>query len=56
MFTWISENIGAICICTVLLVVVIAIIHSMIKSRKKGKGSCSGNCGCCPMGGHCHDD
>ena len=56
MFTWIAENIGAICVCAVLLLIVGAIVYSMVRNRKKGRGSCGGNCSCCAMGCSCHKE
>ncbi len=56
MFTWISNNIGTIIICAVLIAIVTAIIVSMIKKKKQGKSvvcSC-GNCKHCAMSGSCH--
>ncbi len=52
---WISENLSTIVICVVLAVIVIGIVMSMLKSRKNGKCSCGNDCGCCPMGGSCHN-
>ena len=56
MFAWIAENIGAICVCAVLLLIVGAIVYSMIRNKKKGRGSCGGNCGSCSMGCSCHKE
>ena len=61
MFTWISNNIGTIIICAVLIAIVAAtivaaIIFSMIKKKKQGKSvvcNC-GNCKHCAMSGSCH--
>ena len=56
MFTWISNNIGTIITCAVLIAIVTAIIVSMIKKKKQGQSvvcSC-GNCKHCAMSGSCH--
>lgn len=56
MFTWISNNIGTIIICAVLIAIVTTIIVSIIKKKKQGKSvvcSC-GNCKHCAMSGSCH--
>ena len=45
--SWLSENIGTIIICAVLVVIVAAVIRSMIKSKRTGKYCCGGNCSCC---------
>lgn len=55
MLLWISANIGTILISLALLAIVAAIIMVMRKDKKKGKSSCGGNCGHCPMGGSCHN-
>ena len=54
MLSWIVNNIATILISLVLVAGVTAIILSIVKDKKKGKSSCGGNCGCCPMGGSCH--
>lgn len=53
MLTWITNNIGTIIICAVLIAIVTAIIISMVKNKRRGK---SASCGCanCPMSGDCH--
>lgn len=56
MFTWISNNIGTIIICAVLIAIVTAIIVSMVRKKKQGKSvvcNC-GNCKDCAMSGSCH--
>ena len=57
MWNWITDNIGTILICLVLIAIVSAIIISMVKKKKAGKSMvCScGNCKTCPMGGSCHN-
>ena len=54
MLEWIIHNIATILISLVLAGGVAAIVIGMLKDKKKGKSSCGGNCGCCPMGGSCH--
>ncbi len=54
MFTWIAENLPTIGISAVVLAVVCLAVLSLVHDKKKGKSSCGGNCGCCPMGGSCH--
>lgn len=54
MFAWISENIGTIFICLVLIVIVAAIIRSLIRDKKRGKSSCGAGCAHCAMSGSCH--
>lgn len=56
MLEWISENIGTIIICTVLVAAVAAIIISMVRNKKKGKTSCGCGCSKCPMSGSCHSE
>ena len=56
MFAWITNNIGTIIICAVLIAIVTAIIVSMVRKKKAGKSvvySC-GNCKGCAMSGSCH--
>ena len=54
MLQWISNNIGTIVVCVVLLAVVILIARSLIKQKKQGKSSCGNNCAHCAMHGSCH--
>ena len=58
MFTWISDNIGTIAVCTLLLAIVTGIIIYLIKNKKAGKNSCNCGCGCnhCAMKDSCHPD
>ncbi len=51
---WILENGVTILICLALLLIVTAITIGLVRDRKKGRSSCGGNCGSCPMGGSCH--
>ncbi|MBR6950298.1 MAG: FeoB-associated Cys-rich membrane protein [Oscillospiraceae bacterium] len=54
MFTWIAANVGTILITLVLAGVVAAVVTVLIRDRKKGRSSCGGNCGHCPMNcSHC---
>ncbi len=56
MLTWITNNIGTIIVCAVLLAIVTAIIIYLVKNKKAGKNSCSCGCGCthCAMKDSCH--
>ena len=55
MLAWLSENLATIIICVVLAAIVSAIIVYLVENKKKGKSSCGGNCGHCPMAGKCHE-
>ena len=55
MLSWITAHMGTILICAILAVMVACIIALMVRDKKKGKSSCGGNCGHCPMGGSCHN-
>lgn len=54
MLAWVMENRGNIVICTVLVLLVVGVIRSMIRSKKKGKTSCGCGCSNCAMSGLCH--
>lgn len=54
MFVWLSQYIGTIIICLILITVFGLLIWSMIRDKKKGKSSCGGSCSSCAMGCHCH--
>ena len=53
MFQGIIENAGTIIVSLALAGLVALIILRLRKDKKRGKCSCSGNCGCCPMAGSC---
>lgn len=53
MLLWITANLGNIAVCTVLIVIVAAIIRGQLPSKKKGKSSCSCGCAGCSMAGKC---
>lgn len=54
MLDWIVQNMATIVVCIGLLLLVVGIILTMIRDRKKGKSSCGGRCIGCPMKGTCH--
>lgn len=54
MLSWISANIATILISLALIAMVVGIVIVMRKDKKKGKSSCGGSCGHCPMVGKCH--
>lgn len=54
MLTWIMGNMATIIISGVLMIMVMAVIASMIRSKKKGKSSCGCGCAGCAMNGACH--
>lgn len=54
MPAWLTQNIGTILICAVLVAFFALLIWSLIRDRKKGKSSCCGGCAGCAMAGHCH--
>lgn len=56
MFAWILGNMATIIICAVLIGIVVAIIVSMVKNKRRGKSSCGCGCANCPMSGSCHQD
>lgn len=53
MLAWIAENLATIIISLALIGLVAGIIIVIIKDKKKGKSTCGGSCGHCPMGGCC---
>lgn len=56
MLQWLSQNIGTIAVCAVLLAVITAIIIYLIRNKKQGKNSCNCGYGCtnCAMKDTCH--
>ena len=56
MISWITGNIGTIIITLLLILIVVGIIISMIKDKKRGISSCGGNCAHCNMCTACRQD
>ena len=54
MLQGIAENAGTIVVSLLLTGIVVLIVLKLRRDRKKGKCSCGGQCGCCPMAGSCH--
>lgn len=56
MMAWITNNIGTIVICAVLIAIVAAVIISMIRKKRAGKSLVCGcpSCKGCAMSGQCH--
>ena len=54
MLNVIMGNLGTILVTLILIGVVILIVSTLRRDRKRGKSSCGANCGCCPMYGTCH--
>ena len=54
MIQKIAENAGTIAVTLILIGIVAAALLSLRRDRKRGKSSCGGSCGCCPMSGSCH--
>lgn len=56
MLEWIYSNLSVIIICVVVFTVIILDIIYLIRTKKKGKSLCGGNCSGCAMCGECHSD
>ncbi len=54
MLRWFTDNAGTVVVTLVLIALVAGIVRLLIRDKKKGKTSCGGKCGCCPMSGACH--
>ncbi len=54
MIQGIAENAGTIAVSLLLAGLVTLIAVRLRKDRKRGKFSCGGGCGGCPMAGTCH--
>ena len=56
MFQGIAENAGTIVVSLAVAGMAAAAIIQLRRDRKRGKSSCGGSCGCCPMVGKCHGE
>ena len=55
MLAWFAENLATILVGFVVFALLFAVAAGMIRSRKKGKSSCScGGCAGCAAKGSCH--
>lgn len=52
MFSWLAAHYGDLVILLILGLIVGAVIVSMVRDKKKGKGC--GSCSGCAMAGTCH--
>ncbi len=55
MFEWIASNLSVIIICIVVFAIIILDIIYLVRTKKKGKSLCGGNCSDCSMCGGCHN-
>lgn len=53
MLTWIMGNLATIIVSAVLILVVVAVIASMVRSKRRGKSSCGCGCASCSAGSCC---
>lgn len=53
MNLWLQENLSTILVGLLLVVIVVFIVRTMIRDRKRGVSSCGAGCASCPMGSSC---
>lgn len=54
MLSWLGNNAGTILVTLALAGIAVLIIRRMIKDKKQGKRTCSGNCARCGLCETCH--
>lgn len=54
MIHWVAQNLGTICICAIVLLLIGVALFSLLKDRRNGKSSCGCGCSGCSMRGVCH--
>ncbi|MBQ1396914.1 MAG: FeoB-associated Cys-rich membrane protein [Clostridia bacterium] len=54
MMNFLTENIGTIIVCLILLAIVALAVRHLVVNKKKGKTSCGCGCANCPSAGICH--
>ena len=53
--TWLSENIGSVCVLLGAVLFIAFLTVSLIRSKKKtSSGGCPGGCAGCAMADKCH--
>lgn len=54
MLEWLVNNLATIIISALLLAVVVLVVCSMVRQKRKGRSSCGCNCASCALNGQCH--
>ncbi len=56
MLHWLAANWGTLLAGSVVLLIVVAVLGSLMKNKRKGKSACgcSGGCAGCALCGSCH--
>ncbi len=54
MLAFVIANLGTILVSLLLFTVVIAVIITLVRDRRRGKATCGCNCAHCAMRGSCH--
>ena len=47
-------NLGTICVCAIVLLLVGGAVFSLLRNKRNGKSSCGCGCSGCSMSGVCH--
>lgn len=53
---WLSQNIGTIIVCLLLVGIISAITVSLVKKKRRGDSSCGCGCSGCPMSDSCNKE
>lgn len=56
MMDFLAANGGTILIALIVVALIVLILWTMRRSKKKGKSSCGCDCGHCPSAGMCHKE
>ena len=51
---WLSQNIGTIIVCLLLIGIISAITVSLVKKKRRGGSSCGCGCSGCTMSDFCN--
>ncbi len=54
MLEWILQNLTSLAVLLVVIIIIALVVIKMITDKKRGKSSCGGHCGGCPMKENCH--
>lgn len=54
MPAWLGENLGTILLTLALAGIVVLIVWSLRRNKKKGRHTCGGNCAHCALCESCH--
>ena len=54
MLDWFADNLATVMVSLALAAILVCIVSSMVRNKKKGKSSCGCGCKNCALSDSCH--